>query len=97
MKTLSIEEEFNRLIDDTFPNKNGGNTLTYRRKREYQNFFFLGFRAALGTVIGSSGGNEDEYQKAMDSKCAELDKFFEGEVVLKDDSPATDAKVEIVD
>lgn len=80
MKTLSIEEECKRLCDDTFPAKNGGNTLTYRRYKEYRNFFFLGFRAALGTVMMGTEGGEEEYQKTMDAKLAELDKFFATEI-----------------
>lgn len=95
MKTLTIEEEFTRLCNDTFPSatSKSGNSLTFRRRKEYQNFFFLGFRAAIGAVMMGSDGNEEDYQKMMDSKCSELEKFF-GSEIQAEVNPST---IEVID
>lgn len=76
---MTIEEEFDRIIPDIFPDKNGGCSLTFKRRRQFKTFFFLGWRAALTTAMVAAEDQEEEAAKVMEARFAEVTKYFESE------------------
>lgn len=85
---MTIEEEFDRIIPDIFPDKNGGCSLTFKKRRQFKTFFFLGWRAALTTTMVAAENQEEEAAKVMEERFAEVTKYFEAE---EHEQPATRA------
>lgn len=76
---MTIEEEFDRIIPDIFPDKNGGCSLTFKKRRQFKTFFFLGWRAALTTAMVAAEEQGEDAGKVMEERFAEVTKYFENE------------------
>ena len=78
---MTIKQEFDKLITDVFPqaSSNGSGprcSLTFRRKKEFENIFFAGYRSCFSRIMLVSGKTEEEASAELEKVCGELDGYF---------------------
>ena len=78
---LTIQREFDYLIENIYPTKDGkpGNrcSLTYKKRVAFERIYFTAFRTAMLRVMMSTEKPEDEASEIMDETFAELTAYFE--------------------
>lgn len=71
---MTIADQFQSLIEDVFPNGNGGCDLIHKKRKAFERVFFLGWRASLTRTMTQP--TEEAAAQSFEEQIAELNEYF---------------------